>query len=76
VLSRRLQSLINNLGEKRKETGRDIMSENANDQVKLNRSIKKSTNFADHPSITVSNTRVNVTGSKLGEYPVRLFYYE
>jgi hypothetical protein len=52
------------------------MSENANDQVKLNRSIKKSTNFADHPSITVSNTRVNVIGSILGEYPVRLSYYE
>ena len=52
------------------------MSENANDQVKLNRSIKKSTNFGDNPSITVSNARVNVTGSILGEYPVRLPNYK
>ena len=72
MLSRRLQSLINNLGEKRKETGRDIMSENANDQVKLNRSIKKSTNFVDHPSMVVSNTCVKVTTAILGEYHVGL----
>jgi hypothetical protein len=78
VLSRRLQSLINNLWGKRKETGRDMSGlclKNANDQVKLNRSIKKSTNFVDHPSMIVSNTRVKVTSAILGEYHVRLSYH-
>ncbi len=73
MLSRRLESLVNNVWKKREETGRDMSGlclKNANDQIKLNRSIKKSTNFVDHPSMIVSNTRVKVTSVILGEYHV------
>jgi hypothetical protein len=51
------------------------MPENANDQVKLNRFIKKSTEFVDHPSMNVSKPRAKILRAILGVYNVRLYYW-